>query len=407
MSGRVFVHVGAPKTGTTFLQEVLWSQRELARAQGLLLPMGGFYDHYLANLDLRGLSARKQHPTRAVGMWDRLSAEAREWPGDVLVSHELFGAATAEQAQRAVASFGDAEVHVVMTARDLVRQIPAEWQEHIKHRSSKGFGEFVDELRHGGRSSRWFWRVQDVPVVLQRWGQTLPRNQLHVVVVPPAGSDPARLWELFTSLLGLDGTAFALDRSRPNTSLRAEQVELLRQVNAQLGRRLPIPGPYPAIVKDVFAHEVLANRPGTAYGLSDAALDFALARSKEMAQALGDMEIDVVGDLADLMPGEGASAPVPAQLIDPEQVGPEALVTEGNAALADLLTRLHRERVAARKQAEELAEVRAERDFLVEQWTRRPVRHMLKGLGQRRPWLMRLIDLYRRRLGTLPGDRGK
>jgi hypothetical protein len=294
-----------------------------------------------------------------------------------------------------------------MTARDLVRQIPAEWQEHIKHRSSKGFGEFVDELMHGGRSSRWFWRVQDVPEVLRRWGRTLPGNRVHVVVVPPAGSDPAMLWKLFTGLLGLDANAFALDRSRPNTSLRAEQVELLRRVNAQLGRRLPIPGPYPAIVKDVFAHEILANKPGTAYGLSDAALDFAVARSKEMAQDLGAMGIDVVGDLSDLMPGEGASAPAPLQLIDPEEVGLEALVAEGNAALADMLTRLHKERVATRKQVEELAEVRAERDFLVEQWTRRPVRHLLKGLGQRRPWLMRLIERYQRRRGTLPDDRGK
>ena len=84
---RVILHVGSPKTGTTFLQEVLWSQRDLAAQQGVLLPLERFFDHYLALLDLRGLSDRPEHPARAVGMWDRLVKEADGWPGTVLVSH--------------------------------------------------------------------------------------------------------------------------------------------------------------------------------------------------------------------------------------------------------------------------------------------------------------------------------
>ena len=33
-----------------------------------------------------------------------------------------------------------AEVHIVYSARDLVRQIPAEWQENVKHRRAKPYG---------------------------------------------------------------------------------------------------------------------------------------------------------------------------------------------------------------------------------------------------------------------------
>ena len=52
MSPRVFLHVGSPKTGTTFLQNVLWAQRDLAAQQGVSLPMNRFLDHYFAALDL-------------------------------------------------------------------------------------------------------------------------------------------------------------------------------------------------------------------------------------------------------------------------------------------------------------------------------------------------------------------
>ena len=77
---RVFLHVGSPKTGTTFLQNVLWAQRDLAREQGLMLPLERFGDHYLASLDVRGLSGREEHPERAVGIWDRLVAEVDGQP---------------------------------------------------------------------------------------------------------------------------------------------------------------------------------------------------------------------------------------------------------------------------------------------------------------------------------------
>jgi hypothetical protein len=412
VSKRVFLHVGSPKTGTTFLQHVLWSQREAAHAQGLLLPLDSFFDHYLASLDVRGLSARHQHPSRAVGIWDRLAEEVADWPDTALVSHELFAAASAEEAQRAIASLGDTEVHVVVTARDFVRQIPAEWQEHVKHRSVLGFADFIDELMRDRAGETWFWRVQDTPEVLRRWGQTLPRSQVHVVVVPPAGAEPALLWQRFAGMLGLDGEAFDLAASRPNTSLHAEQAELLRRVNGALGDRLRLPGPYPEMVKNVFAHQVLADRPGTPFGLSDAAMEFAVQRSKEMAASLGDLGVDVVGDLAELVPLRSLQPLGPntaegqTPRMDPDAVPPESLLGEAVAAVADLLVVQHKERwrlgAAERELTEALNDTRAqlegarsERDRLVEEMSRRPLRHLLRGLSHRWGWLMRVREWYR------------
>lgn len=76
---------------------------------------------------MREISYRARFPPRALGIWKRLVDEADEWQNDVLVSHELLAAASPERAERAVQAF-DCEVYVVVTARDLQRQIPAEWR---------------------------------------------------------------------------------------------------------------------------------------------------------------------------------------------------------------------------------------------------------------------------------------
>ena len=302
MPQRVWLHVGSPKTGTTFLQEILWSGRQAALDQGVLLPLGGFYDHFLASVDLREQSYQERFPPRAIGIWERLAEEGRAWKGDVLVSHELFAGATAAQASTAVRSFGDAEVHVIVTARDLERQIPAEWQEHIKHRSTATFAQFVQSVRTKADTSEWFWSVQDYADVCRRWGADLPPENTHVVTVPQGATDPDLLWTRFAGVVGLDPAAFTLPSSRSNTSLHAEQAELLRRLNIALGPRLPLPGPYPHAVKDVLAQVVLAGRPGTRVGLAGDDRAFAVARSRVIVDELQKLGVSVTGDLDELLP---------------------------------------------------------------------------------------------------------
>jgi hypothetical protein len=400
MARRVFIHVGSPKTGTTFLQGVLWSQRELARQQGLLLPMQSFHDHFLAT----GIAVGPEDPQPAgpevvAHAWERLVAETSAWEGDVLVSHELFAPATAEKASWAVEAFGsDAEVHVVLTARDLVRQIPAEWQEHIKHRSTFDFEDFLAELRREDLGT-WFWRVQDFADVARRWGAALPPERVHVVTVPAPDMPPGLLWERFARLLGLEPADFSTDDQRANISLGYEQTELLRRVNLALGDRLPWPGPYPADVKSVFAETVLAQQPGTRLVLTGDDLDYARRRSARLVAELRDLGVDVVGDLDELAPPETEVAPTPIPVPRDDQV-----LSESITALAGLLDEysslrqradhergeLHRERERLESRVGELLH---DREVLVQEMQQReahlqehPVRHLLHGMADRWAW---------------------
>jgi hypothetical protein len=414
MPQRVWLHVGSPKTGTTFLQDILWSGRETALEHGILLPLNDFHDHYLASVDLRQQSYLEQFPPRAIGIWERLAEESRAWRGDVLVSHELFAGATAEQARTAVRSFGDAEVHVIVTARDLERQIPAEWQEHIKHRSTATFAQFVHGVRTRAEQSEWFWSVQDYADVCRRWGAELPSQNTHVVTVPPGATDVRLLWTRFADLIGLDSTRFAMPTTRANASLNAEQAELLRRVNVALGDRLPIPGPYPQAVKDVLAQSVLASRPGTPVGLVGDDRTFAVERSRIIVDELRELGVAVTGDLEELIPPtDQASSRVVTD--HPEAVSDPVLLTESVEALSAVLDRLHAEsrrkdqaEEASRRlgselsrSRDELAELRSRYDELqsrcdglVHDMRHRPVRHFVIGYSEAHPAVMKVRVAY-------------
>ncbi|HEU4515527.1 MAG TPA: hypothetical protein VFR87_20640 [Nocardioidaceae bacterium] len=375
MARRTFLHVGSPKTGTTFLQEVLWSQKELAGEQGLLLPLQAFFDHYLATLAVRDIEPQPQDAERAAGVWGRVVEAAHEWDGDVLVSHELFAPATEEQARRAIAAFGpDAEVHLVLTVRDLVRQIPAEWQEHVKHRSTAQFDEFVADLRREDPRT-WFWQVQDFTDVLRRWGSTLPASQIHVVTVPAAGRPTSLLWERFAGLLGLDPSTFTTTGLRANTSLGYEQAELLRRVNTELGDRLPLPGPYAPVVKSMFAERVLPKQPGTKLALAGDGLDYALKRSEQLAEQIAGLGVHVVGDLSELTPSR-ESLGDPAPLAPPSN---EVVLAESITALTGVLE----EYSTLRKQS--VGELQRLRDLEAE-LRAHPVKQMLRELSERWSW---------------------
>lgn len=328
---KVFLHVGSPKTGTTFLQNVLWGSRALAAAQGLHQPGKRFFDHFLASLDVRGLAAEPTSPARAAGMWQRFVDEVRHGQGDWLISHELFAGATADQARAAVEAFGPGlEVHLVVTARDLMRQLPAEWQEHVKHRSQLTLPQFMADVRADAAERRgWFWQVQDVAGIVERWGAALPREHVHVVTVPQSGSG---LWDRFALLLGLDPASFDLSAAHSNSSLGQEQAEVLRRLNVALEGRMTERGAYPNHVKEKLAHTVMARRDGARIQLTGDDVTFAEQESEAIIARLEALGVDVVGDLDELRPRVPEHAPGEYPVL-----GAEVVLDEAIGVLADLI----------------------------------------------------------------------
>ena len=162
---RVYLHVGTPKSGTSYLQDKLALNRDALERQGLDYVRTRKGDHFEPALDLIGEKwAGEEKNVR--GQWDALVNEARRSRRHVLISHEILAAAGPESVARAMASFPEHEVHVVVTARDLGRQIPAEWQERVKHRGGRDYAAFLKALQRNYTRTDWtvwFWRVQHLP----------------------------------------------------------------------------------------------------------------------------------------------------------------------------------------------------------------------------------------------------
>ncbi|HWJ09855.1 MAG TPA: hypothetical protein VNS46_10790 [Nocardioides sp.] len=308
MSTKVLLHVGTPKTGTSYLQDVLFQNRPRLLRQGVLYPADRFDAHFLAALDLMRLRWGGLE-REAVGAWERLAAQVREHDGTAIISHEILATASRTQVQRALASLGHepggggTEVHLIISARDLVRQIPAEWQENVKHRATFRYARFLELIRDPERSHRvgaWFWGVQEIPDILARWGATIPPERIHIVTVPRPGGPKELLWQRFSSAFGLDDLDLDLGTERANPSLGVPESALLRRINRAATRDLP-PVHYRPLVRELLAHQTLSKRTKSPrLSLPPSEYPWVAELTESWIAELAERGYDVVGDLADL-----------------------------------------------------------------------------------------------------------
>lgn len=353
---RVFVHVGAPKTGTTFVQSVLFHYRDELREYGVRYPADRYDEHFFAAVDLQHLDFSGEHRPMAAGTWDQVATRVRDWPGTSVISHDVFAGAEEQHVRAAVASLAPAVVHVVFTARDLARQLPSHWQEDVKHGQTATFADWYAGVERHDQSDwqlRWFWRVEDIPDVLRRWGSCVPPHNVHLVTVPQHGGRPDELWQRFASVIGLPADAF--DTSvvhQPNTALGVAEVELLRRLNGQRHSDLS-QVEHEHAVKGLLAHEVLARRSGSRrFGLPERVYDDVIARSRTWVEQLAEAGYHVVGDLNELVPMRPST---PAS--DPDSA------TEAELAEAAVFA-LHTLTLRARAEGHQLAELSQEAQLL-------------------------------------------
>jgi len=312
----VFLHIGEPKTGTTFLQQVMWSNRAELAAQGVVLPGHHGQDHFRASQDLRGIQKLPSDPAGSwTGEWEilaRQAAQSAQAGRTAVISHELFSAADAQQAGRAVASLQPAEVHIVITVRDMASLLPAEWQETVKHRNARAWedwlGDVIDtESVAEDRRQWWFWRVHDTLAIGRLWSEFVPPERIHVITMAPRGAGTSLLWRRFASLLGIDPGSVDISRARPNASLGLAEIEFLRRLNQALPAEIP-DWFYMWNVKEAVAHKALADRPaGDRLTLPADREAWAKDQAEVLIAGLQNSGYDLIGDLSELRPRQHAT----------------------------------------------------------------------------------------------------
>lgn len=351
---RVYLHIGEPKTGSTFVQHVIWGNRARLADQGVLLPGYTRRDHNRASRDLRGAVRPAADPADPWDReWDVLAGQALRAPDAALISDELLVACKPRQAERAVQSLLSAELHIVIMVRDFAALLPAEWQESIKTRHTvpweKWLGDVTDsEVAADRRSRAWFWNVHDTLAILSMWAKQLPPDRVHVITMPQHGSADV-LWGRFASVIGIDPGGFDLSEARANSSLGLPETEFLRRMNEALPEEIP-DWYYTRYLKQILAHGVLAEQPHKErLSLPPGREAWAADQAKARMAALRDAGYHVVGDLDELIP-ELASGPYVA----PDQQSAEQMLEIAVEAAAVLAGARYRELYAAQRRRRRL-----------------------------------------------------
>jgi hypothetical protein len=334
---RLTLHVGLPKSGTSYLQALLAENRDALRSAGHVYPFIRREGMFHAAVELLGQHERwGLDPGTVEGSWQQLLTRVRQADGAGTISHETLSGALLPVVERVARDTADLDLHVVVTARDLARQATAHWQEEVKNGRPWSFAEFEQALFEPGESEAaeyGFWRQQDLAAVLARWGSVVPPSKVHLVVVPQPGGDRAELWRRFAAALGLDPAVLdpTAPADRTNESLGAAQVALLRQVVTALDGRLGQPH-YAHVVKRFFAQRQLGSVPSRR-PLTPEPLRSPL---REVTQGwlspIQEAGYDVHGGLDELLPAE-----LPDGTPHPDDVTAEELLEPVPSVLASVL----------------------------------------------------------------------
>ncbi len=330
MTQRVYLHVGAPKSGTTYLQGVLETNRQLLADAGVLLVGDRHLDRIRAAMVVREDKRLADLPESARGSWTTLVRQIGEWPGEsAVLSYELFAPASAEQALRALADLSSYDVHVVVTARDLGRSVVSAWQERLKFGLTTPLEKWMPKPE-SVEGSEWGWRTLDPAGVAERWGASLPAERVHVVTAPRPDAGPSELWRRFAEACGLGAVDPDLEVPRANESLGVVQAELLRRVNRLLAPEISGSRQRSVWIRDLLAQDVLGPLGRESIGVTETQVGEAGAVWRQAVTRIRAGGYVVHGDLDDLRPAL-SEARLPGQVTDAE------LVATATACIAALV----------------------------------------------------------------------
>jgi hypothetical protein len=303
---RVVLHVGTMKSGTTSIQSLLFSRRDVLAEQGVLALGTRWSDQVEGVRELIG------HPEAPGVPWRRLVEEARRWHGTSVISMEFLGPFIPRRVEAAVASFGDLPVHVVLTMRDLNRMIPSLWQEAVQNGRSWSWADYrsgcrdarpwqARPLAHVTEPGRTFWRQQDAYRIVRRWAAVVGWERVTLVTLPPPGAPRSTLFERFGRAVGFAGEHLTVTESK-NAALGAASAQMLQQVNARLAAVGLGESDARTVRKRLLAKQVLSTRRSEEEGIGLDVQPWVVRTSARMVERLESSGVRLVGDWADLSP---------------------------------------------------------------------------------------------------------
>jgi len=305
----IYLHIGGPSTGTTYLQGLMSANADALAGAGFLLPGRSWRDVVLATHDALNPTRHTDLTRAAAGRWDVLAEQMVAHRGKATVlSMEFLCWAKPDAAERIVASLADAEVHVVLTVRDTAAVLRSQWQTNCRNGAEVPLRRLIWGLRQvlekdgqpTTRPERMVDRAMGVPRMIDTWVPLIGADRFHVVTVPLESPDPDLLWRRFAGVVGMDPRLCVAPPAESNASLGLASSELMRLLNLELG---PVSRTeYLRTMKSLLARDILGeratqerkvtlNRPGR---------NLSARWNSRLRAAIDASGVDLVGDLEDL-----------------------------------------------------------------------------------------------------------
>ncbi|HYG93747.1 MAG TPA: hypothetical protein VD859_09175 [Nocardioides sp.] len=312
MTSLIHLHIGAMKTGTTFLQQLMDANRDAMRDAGYLFPGERWRDQVLAVRDIMGELRGREPAPDTIGRWEAVRDEMLGHDGPSVLSMEFLSFCSREKADAILETLRPAEVRVVLTVRDFGRALPAQWQTRCRvngtvpwPKFARGVARAVDAGEGGGPAGRVFRRAQDIPRMLDAWVPPLGPDRVTVITVPPSGADPMLLWDRFAQAVGLDPATCRPAEVTRNTSLGHPSAELLRRIHAELDAsvddKLALKRPLVTVVQDHLARDLEQRaRLETPVRMDRRAFELAARWNGTIREALVGSGVRVIGSLDEL-----------------------------------------------------------------------------------------------------------
>jgi hypothetical protein len=231
---RLYVHIGAHRTGTTYLQNCFHMNASKFAQFGIDalsdLAIWGQGQH---NVALAYLGWALRDEPRGPEQYRRMFRERiRRSPlPSVLVSSEFFELFDAAAIRRFRTDIEGLETVVIYSVRNQPDYLKSFYSESFKHANTDEFETWLEERMHAA--------LGDFYAITQRWAGELPAGMVRIVIYDNLLRAQANIFEFFArEVLSLPASAsLQLPRqSRINPSTDSGMHWLLREMNLRPGR---------------------------------------------------------------------------------------------------------------------------------------------------------------------------
>jgi hypothetical protein len=230
---RFIIHAGPQKTGTTYLQNVLFGMQEALASSGI--HYGTSVDDFSVRRSRRSDMGEALMQTTVPDITRYFAAIRARGTQTLVISSELLSHLSTQQLAPLREAVGDSDVQVVFYCRRWSDRLPSLWAERVSTGTSVPFSDWylrslnkADELSYVDETMLW-----------NQWADLFGRTAVRIVSYDVLQQEKADIAQDFLSrIVGWNGTIDTTTRSvASNPRLAPMEIELSRAMNAMAKSR--------------------------------------------------------------------------------------------------------------------------------------------------------------------------